>query len=69
MKKPTSYWIKERYNPQLGVYYVAMGPMSQRAARECKSGVYGSNLMHSFETAEAYSARLEELREKGERVQ
>lgn len=64
-----SYWIKERYNPQLGTYYVACGQMSKTAAARHTRPIYGDNLMHRFDTEDAYKARLTELRQKGERVQ
>lgn len=63
------FWIKERHNPQLGVYYVAEGQMSKTAARRReRGGCYGSNVMHEFPTRKAYLRRLNALREQGERV-
>ena len=67
MSKP--YWIKERDNPQLGVYYVAMGQMSKREAMRKERSLYGSNTMHSYETEQAYLAMLQKLRDSGERLQ
>lgn len=69
MKIPKKYYIKERQNPQLGTYYVACGLLSKTAAKRKESGLYGFNIMHPFETEEAYNARLTELREAGESVQ
>lgn len=66
----SKWWIKERHNPQLGVYYVACGQLSQRATREKERGsLYGSNVMHGFDTQAEYETRLAELKEKGELVQ
>ena len=31
--KPKYWWIKERHNPQLGVYYVAIGRLRIAAAK------------------------------------
>jgi len=62
------WWIKERYNPQIGTYFVACGQLSKTAARMKERSLYGDNNMHSFETEEAYTKRLEHLRATGERV-
>ncbi len=69
MKKPQAYWIKERHNPQTGVYYVAMGQMSKSTAKRCEKPLYGSNNMLQFDTEEEYKAELERLRQSGERIQ
>ena len=69
MKKPYPYWIKERHNPQLGVYYVPMGRLSKNAAILHESTLYGVNVMIRYETEEAYKAKLKELEESGERIQ
>lgn len=65
MKK---YYIKERDNPQLGTYFVACGQMFKAQARRYENPLYGSNVMHGFDTKEAYEKRLAELREQGESV-
>lgn len=66
MKK---FYIKERYNPQLGTYYVAMDQMTRKEARECEDTLYGSNTMHGFDNEEDYRRRIAELKAQGERVQ
>ena len=66
--KQKYYWIKERHNPQLGVYYVAMGNISVKDA-ESKSSVYGWNHMLKFYSEKEYKAKISDLIEKGERVQ
>ena len=66
-KKP--FWIKERYNPQLGTYYVACGQLSKAAAKRKERSLYGENVMHSFDSEDAYKARIRELRKKGAEVQ
>lgn len=64
------FWIKERDNPQLGTYYVAMGQISVKEAQKYeRKSLYGSNIMHRFVSKEAYEKRLSELKAKGERVQ
>lgn len=67
--KPKPYWIKERRNPQIGVYFVAEGQLSAREAKGREDTLYGVNIMHRFDTEQAYQARLAELRASGERVQ
>ena len=66
--KPKNWWIKERYNPQLGVYYVAIGLLSIAAAKRAEKSLYGANIMHRYESVEAYEARLAELRANGKLV-
>lgn len=49
------FWIKERENPQLGTYFVAMGQISMKTAHAYETGtLYGFNTMHRFATKEAY---------------
>jgi len=69
MGKRLSFWIKERINPQLGVYYVPCGQMSMRDADKYESGtLYGSNIMHRFNDEDSYKKRIEELKAAGESV-
>ena len=64
------YWIKERHNPQTGVYYVMMGQMTAKEARGYeKHRSYGTNYMHKFRSHAEYSAEAERLSQAGERVQ
>ena len=62
------YYIKERNNPQLGIYYVKMGQMSKSEAREYDSSLYGFNTLLSFDTEEQYNTEIDRLRQNGERV-
>jgi hypothetical protein len=66
--KQLKYWIKERINPQLGTYYVACGQMTKSNAKARGRALYGENIMHQFDTKEAYLARLDDLFDKGESV-
>jgi hypothetical protein len=59
------FWIKERYNPQLGTYYVPYGQRSKAYARKCENSLYGSALMRPFNTSEEYRARIAELIAEG----
>lgn len=63
------YWIKQRYNPQLGTYYVGCGQMSKTAAKKHEKSRYGSNTMIEFEDEIDYMERLDELKKSGESVQ
>lgn len=65
---PKKFYIKERHNPQLGVYYVPCGQMSKTAAKQAGLGIYGMNVMIPFDSEEEYQQELEKLRAKGERV-
>lgn len=68
MKTPKKYWIKERDNYQ-STYFVAMGQLSNAAAKHHENPLHGINIMHGFTTAEEYGDRLKELHSKGETVQ
>lgn len=64
------WWIKERDNPQLGRYFILCGQMGQRTAKQYETGsVYGRNIMHSFDTEDAYNERIQKLRDNNESIQ
>ena len=63
------YWIKERHNPQLGIYYVPCGQMSKAEAKKHESSLYGANVMFSFATEEEYNTEIDALKRAGECVQ
>lgn len=67
--KPKYWWIKERHNPQLGVYYVAVGPLSVKDAKAMERPGYGSNYMLRFDSAREYEAKLRQLCNDGHKVQ
>lgn len=62
------YWLKQRHNPQLGVYYVKCGQLTQKAAKEMEKSVYGDNYMLSFHSLELYQAEIDKLTNNGEKV-
>lgn len=62
--KAKYWWIKERHNPQLGVYYRGCGNMTVRDAMKNERPLYGSNTMHRFDNEAAYKARCFELKVK-----
>jgi len=68
MKRARRFWIKERHNPQLGIYFVPCGQMSEAVARRATLTLYGENFMHPFATEAAYNERLAELRKGNHRV-
>lgn len=63
------FYIKERHNPQLGVYYVGCGQLTAKEAKEYERPIYGDNYMLKFDTKEAYEIKLKELEDNGKRVQ
>ncbi len=67
-KRIKRFWIKERHNPQLGIYYEGCGQLSNTAAKAHERPVYGDNVMLPFDTEEAYNAKLAALREAGQSV-
>ncbi len=67
--KQLKYWLKERFNPQLGTYWVKRGQMTATAAKRCEKSVYGDNRMHSFDTEAEYLAQIAKLEKSGVSVQ
>lgn len=64
------YWIKERYNPQIGTYYVAYGnTYTVKDAKKAERPLYGQNIMHKFNTKEEYNEEIRRLKNESERVQ
>lgn len=59
--KSQLYYIKERHNPQTGTYYVACGQMTSKDARDAARPLYGSNVMHGFNSKEEYDAECKRL--------
>ncbi len=68
-KRIKPWWIKERWNPQLGRYYVACGQMSKTSEKKCERSLYGHNVMHQFDAEDEYDGRIAELKKRKERVQ
>lgn len=62
------FWLKERHNPQIGIYYVKIGQLSKTAAKKYTKPIYGDNTMLSFDTEAEYLARIAELESKGEKI-
>lgn len=62
------WWIKERQNPQLGTYFVPMGQLSKTRAMAHEDTLYGTNVMHSFDTEGQYRQRLAQLKEEGAKI-
>lgn len=63
------YWLKERHNPQIGIYYVRMGKMPKKEAKKHESSLYGSNYMIPFDSEETYEAHIAQLIFDGQQVQ
>ena len=63
------YWIKERHNPQLGVYYKLYGRgLTVKEAKSMGSSLYGFNYMLKYKTEAEYNNAIEKLKARGERV-
>jgi hypothetical protein len=66
MKK---YYIKERHNPQLGIYYVLENQLTKKEAESKEKSLYGTNYMHSYNTFEEYKKAIQELKDQGHKIQ
>ncbi len=63
-----SFWIKERYNPQLGTYYIPCGQLSKTAAKKHERALYGDNTMHEYRTESEYKQAIDGLKSGGQNV-
>ncbi len=68
MPRALKWWIKERDNPQLGIYYSACGQLTKAAAKRHEDTLYGSNTMLSFDTEQSYNEAMRNLRAEGKKV-
>ena len=66
--KRLKWWIKQRYNPQIGVYYVPCGQLTVKEAKKKESPLYGDNYMMPFATEARYLAEIAHLKAEGQRV-
>lgn len=64
--KKLSYWIKERFNPQLGnPYYTAYGQLTKKQAKEKTKTLFGSNAMFEYKTIEEYEKAIKQFVKDG----
>lgn len=63
------FYIKERFNPQLGTYFVKCGQMTKAEAKRAGNCLYGNNVMHAFDTSDAYEDKITEIMRSGEKLQ
>lgn len=68
MARNKSYWIKERHNPQLGVYYVPCGQITKKEALSYIRALYGDNIMHEYKTEAEYTAEIQRLKDANKNV-
>lgn len=68
-RAPKKYYICERDNPQLGIYYIACGMLSKTAAKRKEQAIYGHNTMLPFDTLTEYQEKVAQLRREGHKVQ
>ncbi len=63
------FYIKERWNPQLAsAYYVPMGQLTKKDAKEWEKPLYGVNVMHSYDTEADYKMEISALKLAGKKV-
>lgn len=62
------YYIQERWNPQLGASYSAMGQMPWSEAKKYEETLYGHNDMIGYPSRKQYEARIKELESMGHKV-
>ena len=66
MKKPLKFYIRQRYNPQVGTFFVPSGQLTYAEARHAETRcIYGANKMLSFITKKDYEAAIAVLRAEG----
>ncbi len=68
MRQPYKWWIKERHTGQFAPYFVGCGRLSKKKAADMEKPLVGRNIMHSYDSEEEYSKRLEELKSEGRLV-
>lgn len=66
--KSKKWWIMERDNFH-STYYVAMGQMSNTAARKREKPIHGSNTMRPYATEQLYNEALAKLKLDGKSIQ
>ncbi len=66
MAKKELWELVERYNPQLGTYWIRHGKVDHKASGET---LYGSNTYHYYDSEATYLAAIEEVEKTGARVQ
>ena len=54
MQTKKKWYVKERHNPQLGIYFVACGQMSKTEAKKHEESLYGANYMLPFDSKKEY---------------
>lgn len=62
------YWIKERHNTQLGIYYIACGKLAAKEAKKMNHTAYGQNVMLGFDTKKEYETKIAQLVKNGHSV-
>lgn len=53
-KRLKKWYVLERHNPQLGVYYTALGQLFKKDAKRREDCLYGTNYIHSFDSEKDY---------------
>ena len=66
---PKSFYIIERHNPQLGVYYIKAGQLTKKDAKARGNSIYGTNVMLEYPSEAEYNEAIEKLKKEGNRLQ
>ena len=64
MKQQKKWWLLERHNPQLGVYWIPLGQLARSTALARENTLYGTNYVHPFDSLKEYQEKCAELRSK-----
>lgn len=62
------YFIKERNNPQTGIYYILMGKLPAKEAKKHETSLYGFNTMLRYKTKSEYDLAILVLKESNARI-
>lgn len=66
MPKYKYWYILERHNPQIGVYYRKLGNVSKKEATRYTTGcLYGYNFLRRYENEDEYNKAASELKAMG----
>jgi hypothetical protein len=60
------FYIKERHNPQFKKpYYVALGMLTKKEAKNKENSLYGENYILSYNTEEEYNNAINNFKDCG----
>lgn len=65
MKGFKKFYLKERISPVFGKHFVLCGKLSRAEAERRGNPLFGKNIMHGFDSQQAYTDRITELKKEG----